>query len=273
MKLFNNTWSYYLAAFGLSLSLAACGGGDNNTQTAETTQPQANTQATSDKALVVAVTQDFAPFTYLNESGEIVGFDVDVVKAIAKNKGLDVKFQATSFDNIFKEVQEQTVDIGTSGIFYTENRVSKYGLTKPYHMDQPVYFYRSDNEKLAKANPKSLADLNAHSLKIAIVGEVDGLGSHHNIIPVKSEFLGFVGVLQNKYDVSFSDGSVLQYMVKSHLEANKIKLNTVPYQGEVGYVMIVNKDNKELLQTLNEGMDELTKSGAIKELRQKYGLE
>lgn len=82
-------------------------------------------------------------------------------------------------------------------------------MTKPYHIDRPVFYYRADNTKLADANIGSLADLNAHDLEVAVVANVEGLGSNHNISTVKSEFLGFTGVLQGKYDVAFSDSGFL----------------------------------------------------------------
>lgn len=270
----------------MSLGLFACGGDKpaqttNTAKPAETTAP-ANTAetstATSDnadpnaKTLIVATTSDFAPFTFADEKGSMTGFDIDLLNAIAKHKELNIEYKPTSFDNIFTEVDTGLSDIAASAIFHKEDRATKYGLTKPYHTDKPVFFYRADNAKLADANIGSLADLNAHDLEVAIVGDVDGLGSNHKINMVKSEFLGFTGVLQGKYDVAFSDGSVLNHAIKSNPDSAKIELKTVPYQGDVGYVFVVNKENTELLNTLNEGIDAVTQSGELKQLEEKYGL-
>lgn len=237
------------------------------------TPPAQENAPKSGDAVVVAVTQGFAPFTYLDESGNIVGFDIDVVNAIAKNKGLNVQFKATTFDNIFLEIENGGADIGASGIYYKEDRASKYGLTKPYHTDRPVYFYRADNEKLAKIKLNSLSDLNSQPLNIAFVGEIEGLSKNHTITEVKSEFAGFAGVIQQKYDVAFFDESVLRYAIKHHQESSQVALKTVAYQGDVGYVMIVNKENTELLATLNEGVEELIQSGELNQIKQKYGFD
>lgn len=278
MNLFNGTLSKPLLAVGLSMSLFACGGDKTEPAPAQTTSEttpttQETTPPPKGDVITVAITQDFAPFTYLDETGGVVGFDVDVLNAIAKKKGLNVQFKATTFDNIFTEVENKRADIGASGIFYKEERASKYGLTKPYHIDRPVFYYRTDNEKLANVTLTSVADLNKYSLRIAVVGGIDGLGSSHQVTPVKSEFVGFAGVLQNKYDVAFSDESVLNHAIKSNPDASKVPLSTVHYQGDVGYVMIVNKENSALLQTLNEGIDELVQSGEVKQIGQKYGLQ
>lgn len=271
MNLFNHALSKPLLAVGLSLSLFACGG--DKAETTQTQNPPApQEQPKAENTITVAVTQDFAPFTYLNENGNVVGFDVDLMNAIAQKKGLNIQFKATSFDDIFTEVDNKSVDVGASGIFYKEERASKYGLSKPYHTDRPVFYYRADNEKLAKATLTSLSDLNNYSLDIAVVGGVDGLSANHKVTPVKSEFVGFAGVLQGKYDVAFSDASVLNHAIKSNPDSTKVALKTVEYQGDVGYVLIVNKENAELLQTLNDGIDELVQSGEIKQIGQKYGL-
>lgn len=273
MNVLNVSFFKPLFAVGLSLSLFACGEKTAEQSQSKTTTPEAVAeQPKADGVITVAVTQDFAPFTYLDDKGDVVGIDVDLVSAIAQKKGLNVQFKATTFDNIFTEVENKTADIGASGIYYKEDRASKYGLTKPYHMDRPVYFYRADNEKLAKANLASVADLNSQSLEVAVVGSVDGLGSNHNIHAVKSEFAGFVGVLQGKYDVAFSDSSVLNHAIKSNPDSAKVAIKTVEYQGDVGYVMVVNKENTQLLQMLNEGIDELTQSGELMQIKQKYGL-
>lgn len=273
MNTFNVTLFKPLFAVSLSLSLFACGGDKPAEQPKSEAAPE-TTQATpkAEGTLTVAVTQDFAPFTFLDDKGNLVGFDVDVVNAIAQKKGLKVEYKATTFDDIFVQVDNKSADIGASGIYDKEERRAKYGLTKPYHIDRPVYFYRADNEKLAKANLTSINDLNAHSLEVAVVGGVDGLGANHTVHNVKSEFAGFAGVIQGKYDVAFSDASVLHYAIKSNPESAKVPLKTVEYQGDVGYVIMVNKENTALLQTLNEGIDELIQSGEIKQIEQKYGF-
>lgn len=272
MNLLTNTFSKPLLVLGLSLGLLACGGDKTESTSTATNSPPNQTEPKSDSPIVVAITNDFAPFTYLDESGNVVGLDIDVMNTIAKNKGLNIQFRATTFDDIFVEVANKEADVGASGIFYKEERVSKYGLTKPYHTDRPVFYYRADNEKLAKTNLTSVADLNSQSLEVALVGSVDGLGSNHKIHAVKSEFAGFTGVLQGKYDVAFSDASVLNHAIKSNPDSAKVAIKTVEYQGDVGYVMVVNKENVQLLQILNEGIDELTQSGELMQIKQKYDL-
>ena len=263
--------------FVMSLGLFACGGdksAQSGTESAGGVDVKTEVAPTTDnaKTIKVATTSDFPPFAFIDEKGVLTGFDIDVINALAKNKGLNIEYRSASFDDLFAQIESGEADVAGSAIFYKEERAAKYGLTKPYHMDKPVYFYRTDNTKLAGTDPKTIADLNKHELNIALVGQVDGLDDKHTVDSVNTEFLGFTGVLQGKYDVAFSDASVLNYSIKNDLSGIEIPLKSVAYQGEIGYVFVTQKDNTELLDALNAGIDELIAGGEIKKLEEKYGI-
>lgn len=261
----------------MSLGLFACGGdksAQSGTESAGGVDVKTEVAPTTDnaKTIKVATTSDFPPFAFIDEKGVLTGFDIDVINALAKNKGLNIEYRSASFDDLFAQIESGEADVASSAIFYKEERAAKYGLTKPYHMDKPVYFYRTDNTKLAGTDPKTIADLNKHELNIALVGQVDGLDDKHTVDSVNTEFVGFTGVLQGKYDVAFSDESVVKYSLKNDVQAGKSLITIVPYQGEVGYVLMTQKDNDELLNELNAGIDELIAGGEIKKLEEKYGI-
>lgn len=282
MNFLNTTAFKPSLLLAMSLGLFACGGDKPNNSnapstestTTTTTETTATVNNLNTKTLTVAVTSAFAPFTFSDEKGSLTGFDIDLLDAIAQNKGLNLQYKPTSFDGIFTEIDAGTSDIAASGIFYQEERASKYGVTKPYHNTQPVYFYLADNAKLANTYPTTKSDLNAHTLNIATVsdGDVEGLGNQHNINKVQSEFLGFQGVLQGKYDVAFSDTGVLNHIIKNNLQGKESLLKIVPYQDKIGFIFVIDKENTQLLNTLNEGIEELTQSGKLKQLEEKYGL-
>lgn len=277
---FMNVLTKPLMVVGLSLSLFACGGD----KPAESTAPTADKQATptsNDKALVVAVSPYFAPYVYLDNSGNVSGFDVDLLNSIAQKKGLTIQYKPTSdFGQIFTEVDNKTADIALSAILQTEERASKYGLTQPYGSDSLVYFYRADNGKIANLTLSSLSDLSGKNLILSGTAGtqqmqyIQSVSAETNIVPTSTDFLAFTNVLQQKADVGFTDKGIFQHFVKNNLKDNSIQLKSVSYQNEPSnHVMVVHKDNVELLNTLNEGINELVQSGEIKQLEQKHGLE
>ena len=78
--------------------------------------------------IVVAMNPEFAPFefkTLVNGKDTIVGADVEIAKAIAKELGVKVEFSAMSFNNVLSSVQSGKADIGISGISATKERQNK----------------------------------------------------------------------------------------------------------------------------------------------------
>lgn len=277
---FMNVLTKPLMVVGLSLSLFACGGDKPVESTAPTADKQA-TPTSNDKALVVAVSPYFAPYVYLDNSGNVSGFDVDLLNSIAQKKGLTIQYKPTSdFGQIFTEVDNKTADIALSAILQTEERASKYGLTQPYSADSLVYFYRADNGKIANLTLSSLSDLSGKNLILSGTAGtqqmqyIQSVSAETNIVPTSTDFLAFTNVLQQKADVGFTDKGIFQHFVKNNLKDNSIQLKSVSYQNEPSnHVMVVHKDNVELLNTLNEGINELIQSGEIKQIEQKHGLE
>lgn len=263
-------------ALGLGLTLVACGG-DKTPETPDAS----DTPATGGKTIVVAISPYFAPYSYLDDVGNVMGFDVELLNTIAKKKGLVVQYKPTSdFGQIFEEVDNKTADVAMSAILQTEERANKYGLTQPYGSDSLVYFYRADNGKTAGMTLNTLADLGGKNLMLSgTIGTqqmryIESIVPASNIVGTKTDFLAFTSVLQQKADVGFTDSTILQHFVKNNLKDESIQIQSVSYRDDpINYVMVLNKNNTELLKTLNEGISEMTQSGEIKQLQQKYGLE
>ena len=73
----------------------------------------------SSKKLLVATNAEFAPFESLDEDGNIVGFDVDLIKAIAEKMGYEVQFENMEFDGVVAAVANGTTDLAISGLTIT----------------------------------------------------------------------------------------------------------------------------------------------------------
>ena len=105
------------------------------------------------KKLVVAMDTTFPPMELVNDSKEIVGFDVDLIKAIAKEAKIDVEFRSVSWDGIFAGVQNGTYDIIASSVTITDDRKKTLDFSEPYINAGQVLVTLADNNK-----DKKLAD-------------------------------------------------------------------------------------------------------------------
>jgi ABC-type amino acid transport substrate-binding protein len=86
----------------------------------------------SAKILKVATEPTFAPFESKGPDGQLVGFDIDLMKAAGKAAGLTVEFQSLPFDGIIPALQSKTVDAAISGMTITPERAKTVDFSDPY---------------------------------------------------------------------------------------------------------------------------------------------
>ena len=87
------------------------------------------------KTLRVVTDAAYAPFEY-QDKGEIVGFDIDFVKAVIKEAGYGVKVDHVGWDPIFVEIEGKTADVAVSSITITPERKESYDFTVPYFLSK-----------------------------------------------------------------------------------------------------------------------------------------
>lgn len=127
-----------MALFAIMLIgiLAACGGSDDSGD-AETTGDEGETEeATKGEKDVYTVATDngYVPFEYIDEeSGELVGFDIDLINAVADEAGVEIEFETLDFDGIVAGVGSGRFDAAIAGMTITEERKESIDFTQPYY--------------------------------------------------------------------------------------------------------------------------------------------
>ena len=129
-----------------SLLLAACG----KKEAPPAPAPVASTAAPAPaKVYVVGTDAAYAPFESQNEKGEIVGFDIEVVRAIAAKTGIEVKFVNTPWEGIFNALGQGDRDMVVSAVTITAERKGTMDFSDPYFDAQQLIAVK-DNSKVAK---------------------------------------------------------------------------------------------------------------------------
>jgi polar amino acid transport system substrate-binding protein len=139
------------AALLCGLALAGCGkkeGGDAASAGSTASAP-ASAAAGSARVYVVGTDAQYAPFESQNEKGEIVGFDIDVVKAAAAKAGIEVKFINTPWEGIFNALNQGDRDLLVSAITITEQRRQSMDFSTPYFDAMQLIAVKADS-KVAK---------------------------------------------------------------------------------------------------------------------------
>ena len=125
-----------IAIFIVFLSLlTACGGGAQAANKLE--------EITKRGKIIVGTSADYPPFESM-EGEELVGFDVDLMKGIASQMGVELEWVDMPFDSLIASVQEGKIDVAVAAFNYNEERDQVVDFTDPYYYGEDGFLVRED---------------------------------------------------------------------------------------------------------------------------------
>ena len=101
--------------------------------------------------LTVATSPDFPPFESI-EGGEVVGIEVEILKLVCQELGVELKIEQMDFDSVLTGVQAAKYDCGMSGITVNADRQKNMLFTKPYYNAAQVIVVKADSASTGKAD-------------------------------------------------------------------------------------------------------------------------
>lgn len=124
-----------------------------NSQTPGATTDAAITQTLDKDALIVGLDDNFPPMGFKDETGELVGFDIDVAKAIGEKLGKEMKFQSIDWSMKETELNSGNIDLIWNGYSITDDRKELVLFSTPYLENKQIIL------TLAGSDIKTKADL------------------------------------------------------------------------------------------------------------------
>lgn len=255
-----------LAAGVLALTaLTACGGGQPPQSEEKGGDLLAAIQAKGE--IVVAMEGTWAPWTYHDEAGELVGYDVEVAQAVAEQLGVKVSFAESGWDSLLAGLESGRYDIIVNGVEIDEARQEKFDFSVPYAYNRTAVIVRGDNEEI-----QSMEDLegkqtaNTISSTYAAVAqkygaEVTGVDDLNQTFELLTS--GRIDATLNA-DVSYHD-----YM-RAHPEAD-IKIACLdPDPTQVAIPMRKGEESAALREAIDKALTQLSEDGTLTELSTKY---
>ena len=199
----------------------------------------------------------YAPFSYHDESGQLVGYDVDVARAVGDKLGVKVEFVETPWDSMFAALEANRFDIVANQVTINPERQQKYDLSDPYAIGQGVIVTRADDNSI-----KSLADLNG---KVAAENPTSNWAQLARDNGARVESVdGFAQAIkllnQGRVDVVVNDSiAVYQYLAETGDTTVKIAAQT-DEKSEQGFAA---RKNSGLLPELNKALKDLSSDGTL----------
>ena len=246
----------------MALGLAACGGsGDGGSDSGS-------------EKYVVLMNPDFPPFDTTDaESGELDGFDVDMVNAIAEDQGFEVEWKSMEFDALIPALEAGNGDIVASGMNGdVPERQEKVDFTDPYYKSGLVIMVKADNN-----NINSEDDLTT-DMRVASQSGTTGADEVNRL---KDEGLIKEAVILKGFDecvLQLQNGDSEAVIIDEPVAYGYMKMKEGEFKavGETinaeRYAMAVAKGNSELQGKLNAGLKNIIDSGKFAEICEKWEI-
>lgn len=277
-----------VAAGGLAaVALAGCSSdegsssSDSGGQTAQTDEAAQTEAQTSDSGsssdhlarikeagvVTVATEGAWSPFTYHDESGELVGFDVEVAKGIAERLGVTAEFREGDFDGGLVGVSQGTFDMMANGVDVTPDREETFDFSDPYAYDHAVLVVRADNDDI-----RSFEDLKGRTTTNSVGSTYAAMGEEYGATVLNVPTLGetMANVINGNADATINaNTSVQDYFNTTGTTELKIAA-TDEDTTEYAIPLAKGSDNDSLREAINSAIADMRQDGTLKSLSEKY---
>ncbi|MBD1913286.1 MULTISPECIES: transporter substrate-binding domain-containing protein [unclassified Leptolyngbya] len=251
-QLFSVAFVGTIAAIGL-LNACTSSGGDSNT-------------AAQSKTLTMATSADYPPYEFIQTSGgreEIVGFDVDIAKAIAEELGYEVQIQNIDFNGLIPALQADRADFVMAGMTPTEERKQNADFSIVYYEAKNTIVSRKDSglTDAASLNGKKVG-VQLGSIQEGAAKEIQGA----NVVQ-----LNRINEIIQELKAGRIDAAIVEDTVaKGFIDANPdLEFNVIPNEGESGSAIAFPKGSP-LKAEFDPVLQRMVDSGKITELVNKW---
>lgn len=263
---------------------AACGGNDGDASTEPAASDAASTDAAStdggETVLLVATNPEFAPYEYLDESDQIVGFDVDLCNALAEKMGVKMQFQSMDFSAVIASVNSGASDIAASGLTITDVRKESVDFSDPYYQVTQIVIARADDDRFDGATKD---EVNAQLKDNVVIGVCEGYTGEayvqedleipeENYRSYSSVSLALEELRSGGIDAIVFDNTSAVAAISTESNQGQFKLNETALTVE-DYAIAVPKGKPELLKQINDALAALKAEGKLNELLTANGLD
>jgi len=207
----------------------------------------------------------YAPFTFHDASGKLVGFDVEIGEAIAKKIGVKPEFVEGKWDGLIAGLDAKRYDAVINQVGITEARKKKYDFSEPYIASKAVLIVKQDNSAI-----KTFADLKGKKSAQSLTSNFGKIAETNG-----AELVGTDGfdqsiqlVLTGRADATINDSlSFLDF--KKHKPDAPVKVVATEANADYSGI-IIRKGEPELLAAINKALADIKADGTYDAISKKY---
>lgn len=239
-------WFLLVALLVVSLAISSCG--------------------PSQERITVAMDATWPPFEYVDETTqEIIGFDVDLITAIAEKQGLEIEIVNVPWDSLLAGMAGCQYDLSISAMTITPERAEQFAFSDPYFAAGQVVTVQASNNDIN--GPEDLAGYTV-GVQLGTTGDIEAQNMEGVTVKNYDDIgLAFQDLINGQIDAVIADNP----LALGYVGQNPGVLKTV---GEVFtdeyYGIAVCATNTELLDQINQGLAAVKAEGLIEELTEEW---
>jgi cystine transport system substrate-binding protein len=216
-------------------------------------------------ALKIGTEGTYAPFTYHDADGKLVGFDVEIGEAVAEKLGVKAEFLEGKWDGLIAGLDADRYDAVINQVGITDERKKKYDFSDPYIASRAALIVRADNDEI-----KSFDDLKGKTSAQSLTSNYAKMAKEAGAEVVATD--GFNQsiqlVVQHRADATLNDSlSFLDF--KKHKPDANVKI-AAEQEGADYSGIIIRKGEPELLDAINKALADIKADGTYQKIADKY---
>jgi polar amino acid transport system substrate-binding protein len=219
------------------------------------------------KELVVGSSATYRPFAYESPTKEIIGYDVDIIRAVAQKAGIPIKLVNTPWTGIFAALNNGDVDLVISGVTINDKRRQSYDFTAPYFEARQLMAVPQSS------TVKTLKDLAGKKVGVVTGSTGDDIASREfgktnpDIRRFESTPVVISELANTGLDAAIGDNGVIAFRVQEH---KSLKTVSDPAFPKEYFGIVVKQGNKALLDKLNAGLAAIKADGTYATIYKKW---
>ena len=254
------------------LTATACGGssGSSGSSTPGGSEEQAGgrslAQVEEAGVLTVATEGTYRPFTYHeNGSGELTGYDVEVMRAVGEELGVEVEFEETQWDAIFAGLDAGRFDAIANQVSITPEREADYDFSTPYTVSPGVIVVNEGDDSIT-----SFADLEGKTTAQSLTSNWYELAqeSGADVENVEGWAQAVTLLQQGRVDATINDE--LTYLDYENTEGDTGLEIATTTEDEARNAVTFRPGSDTLIEAVDQALAKLRKDGTLAEISEKY---
>ena len=216
-------------------------------------------------ALRIGTEGTYAPFTFHDPSGALVGFDVEIGREIAKRIGVEAQFVEGPWDGLIAGIDANRYDVVINQVGINDERKAKYDFSEPYIASKAALVVKADNTSITKfedlAGKKAAQTLTSNFGKLA-----QQYGAE--LVPTEGFDQSVALVLQGRADATIND-SLSFFDFKKQQPDAQLKIAATQPDADYSGVLLA-KGKPELVAAINDALAAIKADGTYSTISQKY---